>query len=95
VQTRGPHGPKRVTLGRYGDLTPDEARRQAAGVIDRIKRGLAPFPAPVAPELTVAGLAERYMQGHVKVNCREGTQASYRCMIERHILPALGDLPVS
>ncbi len=94
VQTRGPRGPKRATLGRYGKLTPDEARKQAAEIIDRIKRGLEPFPKPAAPELTVAGLAERYMQGHVKVNCREKTQASYRYMIEGHILPALGDLPI-
>ena len=27
VQTRGPNGPKRVTLGRHGDLTADEARK--------------------------------------------------------------------
>ena len=95
VQTRGPNGPKRVTLGRYGNLTADEARKEAAGVIDRIKRGLEPFPTPAEPELTVAGLAERYMEGHVKVNLREKTQASYRYMIEGHILPELGDLPIS
>ncbi len=95
VQTRGPHGPRRATLGRYGNLSPDKARKQAAEVIDRIKRGLEPFPAPVEPELTVAGLAERYMQGHVTVNCGERTQASYRYTIEAHILPELGDLPVS
>ena len=95
VQTRGPNGPKRVTLGRYGKLVPDEARKRAAGVIDRIKRGLEPFPAPAEPELTVAGLAERYMEGHVKVNLREKTQASYRYTIEGHILPELGALPIS
>ena len=94
VQTRGPNGPKRATLGRYGKLVPEEARKQAAEVIDRIKRGLEPFPAPVEPELTVAGLAERYMKGHVEVNCREKTQASYRYMIDAHILPELGDLPI-
>ena len=95
VQTRGPLGPKRVTLGRYGELVPDEARKRAAEVIDRIKRGLEPFPAPAEPELTVAGLAERYMEGHVKVNCGEKTRASYRYMIEGHILPELGELPIS
>jgi integrase len=94
VQTRGPNGPKRATLGRYGKLVPDEARKQAAEVIDRIKRGLEPFPAPTEPELTVAGLAERYMQGHVKVNCGEKTRASYRYMIDGHILPELGGLPI-
>jgi len=94
VQTRGPNGPKRATLGGYGKLTPAQARKRAAKAIDRIKRGLTPFPAPAAPELTVAGLAERYMKGHVAVNCAEATQASYRCMIEAHIVPELGELPI-
>ena len=81
MQTRSPNGPKRATLRCCGELSPEEARKQAAKVIDRIKRGLEPFPALVEPELTVAGLAERYMQCYVKVNCREKTQASYRYMI--------------
>ena len=38
VQSRGPAGPKRVTLGRHGALSADEARKRAAVVIDRIKR---------------------------------------------------------
>ena len=39
MQSRGPSGPKRVTLGLHGDLSADEGRKQAAVVIDRIKRG--------------------------------------------------------
>ena len=39
VQSRGPGGLKRVTLGHHGDLAADEARKRAAVVIDRIKRG--------------------------------------------------------
>ena len=47
---------------------PEAARKRAAAVIDRIKGGLKPFPAPAEPELTVAvGLAGRYMERHVKV----------------------------
>ena len=95
VQTRGPQGPKRVTLGRCGQLLADDARKQAAEAIDRIKRGLEPFAEPVEPELTVAGLAERYMQGHVAVNCRKRTQVNYRYVIEAHILPEFGELPIS
>ena len=91
VQSRGP---RRATLGRHGRLSADQARKQAADVIDRIKRGKDPFPAPAEPELTVAGLAERYMQDHVAVNCREKTQASYRYIIDAHILPELGDLAI-
>ena len=59
VQTRGPAGPKRVTLGLYGDFSADEARKQAAVVIDRIRQGEAPVPEPMAAKQadgpTVAG----------------------------------------
>ena len=73
VQTRGPGGPKRVSIGRHGEVAAEQARKQAAVIIDRIKQGLEPVP---APELTVAGLAERYLQGHVAVNCRASTLKS-------------------
>ena len=77
VQSRGPTGLKRVTLGHHGDLATDEARKQAAVVIDRIKRGEDPMPTPPAPEPTVADLAERFMRVHVKVNCKPSTAATY------------------
>ena len=94
VQSRGPHGPKRVTLGRHGELSAEKARKRAAEMIDRIKRGKDPFPAPPPPELTVAGLAKRFLQGHVAVNCRENTQKVYRYLLEAHVLPELGDVPL-
>ena len=92
VQSRGPAGLKRASLGRHGDLATEEARKTAAAVIDRIKRGEDPFPAPPAPELTVAGLAERYLEAHVEMHCKPRTAALYRTVLERHILPALGSM---
>ena len=94
VQSRGRGGPKRVTLGRHGELATDQARRKAAVVIDRIKSGQDPVPAPPAPAFTVADLAERYMHGHVAVNCGAHTAGAYRGLLHNHILPALGGLPV-
>ena len=94
VQSRGPGGPKRVTLGRHGDISAEQARGKAAGVIDRIKRGEDPVPPPPAPGLTVAGLAERYMEGHVAVNCNAHTAGIYRGSLGNHILPALGELAI-
>ena len=61
VQSRGPWGPKRVTLGRHGEMSCDEARKQAALVIDRIKRGEETGLKPPEAELTVAGLAGRFI----------------------------------
>ena len=95
VQTRGPAGAKRVTLGLHGDLSADEARKQAAVVIDRIKRGEAPVPAPSEPELTVEVLAERFMRMHVEQHCKPSTVTTYRSVLDNHILPALGAKAVS
>ena len=73
VQSRGPKGLKRVTVGRHGDISTQERRKQAAVVIDRIKRGEDPVPAPPALELSVADLAERFMRLDVKVHCKPST----------------------
>ena len=95
VQTRGPGGSRRVTLGRHGELSADAARKQAAVVIDRIKRGEDPVPTSPAPEPTVAGLAERYLRVHVSTHCNAGTARRYRSALDNHILPALGATALS
>ena len=94
VQCRARGAPKRVTLGRHGEMTPDQARETAATVIDRIKSGEDPMNPPPPPEITVADLAERYMSGHVALNCNAHTAGIYRGSLENHILPALGAMPI-
>ena len=94
VQSRGPGGSKRITLGRHGELTVEQARKQAVAVIDRIKKGEDPVAAPPEPAFTVADLAERYMEAHVAVNCNAHTQGIYRGSLDNHILPALGKMPI-
>ena len=44
-KSRGPRGSRRVTLGRHGKITPAQARKRAAGIIDKIKTGQEPLPA--------------------------------------------------
>ena len=90
VQSRGPWGPRRVTLGKHGEMSTDEARKTAAGVIDRIKRGEEPEPRPSEAAPTVAGLCERFMRDHAETHCKPGTARTYRSYIGNHILPALG-----
>ena len=95
VQTRGPGGrPRRVTIGRHGEMSADEARSRAVVIIDRIKRGEDPVPPPPAQAWTVADLAERYMEAHVAVNCRPNTKELYRRVVTAYILPELGELPI-
>ena len=92
VQSRGPNGIRRVSLGRHGEITADRARKLAAAAIARIKRGEDPEPGPAERKdtFTVADLAERYMEGHVKVHCNAHTQWIYEGSLRNHILPALG-----
>ncbi len=94
VQSRGPGGSKRITLGRHGELTVEQARKQAVAVVDRIKKGEDPVAAPPEPAFTVADLAERYMEAHVAVNCNAHTQGIYRGSLDNHILPVLGKMPI-
>ena len=96
VQSRGPTGSRRVTVGQHGDISAEQARKAAAGIIDRIKAGENPTPErpePVA-EPTVADLAERYSQTHVAVQCKASSMRRYRQLLQHHILPALGEMPV-
>ena len=91
VQSRGSGGSRRITLGCHGELTADRARRKAAEIIDRIKQGGDPVPEPA---VTVAGLAERYLETHAAVNCSAHTASLYRGSLRNHILPALGTMPI-
>ena len=94
VQSRGPDGPRRVTVGRHGVIAADEARRRAVLALARIKAGHdTETSAPDGP--TLAALASRYLREYVAVRCKPSTAAQYRLAIETHILPALGALPVA
>ena len=95
AQCRGPAGIKRVSLGRHGETTAEEARKQAATAVARIKQGEDPAARPLERALTVADLAERYMEGHVKVRCNAHTQGIYAGSLRNHILPVLGGMAVA
>ena len=95
VQCRGPAGLRRRSLGPYGALSCERARRRARAALDRIKRGREAGAAASERALTVAELAERYMEAHVAVNCNAHTQGIYRGSLRNHILPALGSRPVA
>ena len=94
VQSRAGGGPRRVTLGTHGEITATQARKRAAQVIDRIKRGEEPAALLPQAGTTVADLAERYMSAHVAQNCNAHTAGIYRGSLENHILPALGMMPL-
>ena len=98
VQSRTKGKSVRVTVGRHGVISADEARRRAARIVNRIKAGEDPVPEPLPARLaggpTVAGLAARYMEKHVAVRCKESTAEGIRGLLGKYILPEFGKLPL-
>ena len=97
AQARGPEGPKRVAVGRHGVINAEEARKRAALIIARIKAGEEAVPEPLKQACgpTVAELAARYLTEYVEVRCKPSTAAATRSVVEKHIAPALGRLPLA
>ncbi|MYA95552.1 MAG: tyrosine-type recombinase/integrase [Nitrospinae bacterium] len=97
AQARGPKGPRRVAVGRYGVVHAEQARQRAARIITRIKAGdEATFkPKNTASGPTVADLAGRYLKEYAAVRCKPKTQETARAAVHKHILPALGKLSLT
>ena len=96
VQTRSGGRSKRVTIGRHGVVTAEQARRRAALIIARIKSGKAAVAAPERKgnALTVAELAGRYLDEHVDVRCKPSTAERIRSTLRTHLVPEFGDCPI-
>ena len=98
VQTRGPYGARRVTLGRHGAIGATEARRRAWQVIARIKAGQEPLPEHSASRRAsgprLSDMAARYMDEYVAVHCKPATMRIRSAAIYRHIVPRLGKLRI-
>lgn len=86
--------PRRVTLGRHGDLTPDQARALASKFVLDIKAGGDPAARWRSGEsLTVARLGTRFLREHLpnkKRPPRASTVAHYEILFRCHIVPAIG-----
>ncbi len=95
VQTRANGKSRRFTVGRHGDIAPDQARKNAVKIIARLKTGLPAVEQAPEPEPTVADLAGRYLREHVDMHCKPQTAKQYRFILCKHIVPHLGNLRVS
>lgn len=84
--------PKRITLGKIRDLTPDEARKIARELLHEVRSGRDPAKAWRRREnSTFADLARSYLEDHLpnrKKQARPSTVRNYRILIENHLLPA-------
>ena len=57
-------------VGRHGTRTADEARKEAARIIARIKAGESPALEEPVADPTVGDLAERYHRECVAMHCK-------------------------
>src|SRR5215510_12001693 len=105
IQFRNRQGrSRRLTVGNYGRLTPEEARRQARLLLSDVERGLDPAEQRLEDRkaITVADLSTEYMEkaenGHIigrkGLPKKASTLAIDRGRIARHIVPQLGRKPL-
>lgn len=82
---------RRVTIGRHGPLTPDQARQGARRLLGEVAAGHDPAEAKSVArrDLTVAELCNLYLEEGCATK-KPGTILNDRSRIERHIKPLLG-----
>lgn len=83
---------RRVTIGRYGTITLDEARKEARQQLSAVHQGRDPRDEKDRDRAgcSVRALAERYMADHCEGRCKASTMAAHRWLLDRFILPQLG-----
>lgn len=87
---------RRISLGRHGNITAEQARLKAREVMGLVAKGDNPAE-EIAQERrapTVAALCERFFESHVKERCKPSTASEYRRAIDRFIVPAIGAFKV-
>jgi len=105
IQFRNRQGvSRRLTVGQYGRLTPDEARREARRLLSDVERGLDPVERRVQERkaITVGDLCVEYLAkaeagliiGRKGLPKKASTLEIDRGRIARHIVPLLGKKPL-
>src|SRR5688572_11818012 len=75
---------RRYTIGRYGSLTLDQARREAQRLLGQIALGADPADQrqTIAQSATVRELAERYMRQHCAGRCKASTIRQHEWLLK-------------
>ncbi|MGD9669383.1 MAG: tyrosine-type recombinase/integrase [Hyphomicrobiaceae bacterium] len=83
---------RRLTLGRLGRLTVEEARREARIILGDVERLRDPQADRMTRRAvpTVADVANQFLLEHVVPKLKPRTAAEYRRLLDKRILPAFG-----
>jgi integrase len=91
----------RLTIGRYGKITTEQARTEATKLLARVTLGDDPATerqtlrkASMVKPMTVADLMDRFVTGHVMVNNKPRTQVEEIRLINRLVRPKIGKMPL-
>lgn len=92
IQYRFQGRTRRVMLGMFGPVTPEQARRQAMVLLGQVKAGIDPAEQRDSDRLagTVAELGKRFLEQYVPTRCKTSTAAEYKRSVEMFINPKLG-----
>lgn len=92
VQYRSGGATRRVSLGKHGTVTCDEARTEAKIILGDVSKGKDPSNerAVYRSAPTVAQVCERFMDEYVPIHCKESTAKEYRRNVDLFIKPAIG-----
>lgn len=96
VQYRYGRVSRRMSLGRYGAITPDQARGLALEALVKLRNDIDPVAEKRAKRdaLTVRELATRFDEEHIAVHLKASTAKEYRRNLKLFILPAIGHLRI-
>ena len=84
---------RRITLGRVGKITPDEAEKLAKRVLGAVAHGADPAAVKSADRraATLNELAGLFLADHVAAKRKPATADHYRHILEKLVLPSIGN----
>lgn len=92
VQYRQHRRTRRIAIGAHGVFTPDEARKEAKGILGEVARGGDPaeIRARAKDDITVSELCDKYLADGC-THKKASTVETDKGRIKRHIKPLLGN----